>query len=71
VSGRGASAHGGTIVMALVARASSSHGMVTTRADATPVPCLRVEGRPEPSSPLEAVKNSSLESSIMACNGDA
>jgi hypothetical protein len=34
------------------------------------VPCLLREGRPEPFSPLDAVRNSSVEFSIMAHHGD-
>jgi hypothetical protein len=35
-----------------------------------PVLCLLGEGRPKPPSPLDAVRNSSVESSIMAQCGD-
>jgi hypothetical protein len=40
--------------------------MATVGADGTAVLCLREEGRPEPPSSLEAMKNCSVESSIMA-----
>jgi hypothetical protein len=52
-----------------VAGASSSHGVVAMGEDRAPVLCLREEGRLEPPSPLGAMKNSSVESSIMAHSG--
>jgi hypothetical protein len=47
-------------------RMSFSHGVVVMGASVAPVPCLKEEGRPEPPYSLEAMKNSSVESSIMA-----
>jgi hypothetical protein len=44
--------------------------MVVAGEGEAPVPCLLGEGRPEPPSPLEAVRNSSVEFPIMACSGD-
>jgi hypothetical protein len=41
-----------------------------TGASTAPVPFLQGEGRPEPNSPLEAVWNSLVKSSIMAHRGD-
>jgi hypothetical protein len=55
MSGRGANVRGGIVVMAQVARASSSDGVVVMGADGAPVSCLLEDGRPEPLSPLEAV----------------
>jgi hypothetical protein len=49
-----------------------SHGVVATGVSRAPVPRLLGEGRPRPPSPLDAVRNSSVESSIMAhCGIDA
>jgi hypothetical protein len=59
--------------MAQVAGAFSSHGVVTTGEHRAPVLCLREGGRPEPPPPpssLEAMKNSSVESSLMTHSGD-
>jgi hypothetical protein len=44
--------------------------VVVTGADGTPVMCLQEEGRPETPTPLEAVLNSSVESSVLARSGD-
>jgi hypothetical protein len=44
--------------------------MVVTGAGGAPVSCLLGEGRLEPSSPLDAVWNFSVESSIMVRRGD-
>jgi hypothetical protein len=49
-----------------VAATSSSHGVAATGPDGAPVSCLREEGKPKPSSSLEAMKNSSAKASIMA-----
>jgi hypothetical protein len=43
--------------------------MVAMGAGGAPVSCLREDGRLEPPSPLEATKNSSVKSSIMAHSG--
>jgi hypothetical protein len=48
MSGHGASTHYVSVIMAGVAGASSSHGMVVTGVDEAPLSCLREEGRPEP-----------------------
>jgi hypothetical protein len=69
MSGHGASTHYVSVIMVGVAGASSSHGMVVTGVDEAPLSCLQEEGRPEPPSPLEAMKNSLVESSIMALCG--
>jgi hypothetical protein len=53
-----------------MAGASTCHSGVVTRAGEAPAPSLLGEGRPEPPPPLEAVWNSSVESSIMARHGD-
>jgi hypothetical protein len=53
-----------------VAGAYSSHGVVVTGAGGALVSCLLEEGRLEPPSPLEAMWNSSVESSIMAYSRD-
>jgi hypothetical protein len=48
----------------------SIHGAVVMGANEAPVPRLPGEGRPKPPSPLDAMRNSSAESSIMACRED-
>jgi hypothetical protein len=53
-----------------MARASSYHGGVVTGAGGAPALSLLREGRLEPPTSLEAVWNSSVESSIMAHHGD-
>jgi hypothetical protein len=70
ISGCGATVGDGTIVMTRVARAFSIHGVVVTGMGRAPVPGLLGEGRLELPSPLDAVRNSSVKSSIMACHGD-
>jgi hypothetical protein len=49
----------------------SSHGGVVMGLGRAPVSCLLEEGRSEPPSPLEAVWNSLVESSIMVCRGNS
>jgi hypothetical protein len=49
---------------------SFSHGVVAAGAGGAPVPCLLGEGSLKPPSPLDAVRNSSMESSIMAHRRD-
>jgi hypothetical protein len=44
------------------------HGVVATGADRAPVPRLQGEVGPKLPSPLDAMRNSSIESSIMACH---
>jgi hypothetical protein len=51
-------------------RAFSIHGVVVTGVGEAPVLCLMGEGRPKPLFPLDVVRNSSVESSIMARHGD-
>jgi hypothetical protein len=51
-------------------RMSFIHGVVVTGAGGAPVSRLLGEGRLKPPSPLDAVRNSSMESSIMAYHGD-
>jgi hypothetical protein len=53
-----------------MARASSYHNRVVTGADGAPTPSLLGEGRPKPPPPLEAMWNSSVESSIMVHHRD-
>jgi hypothetical protein len=53
-----------------MARAFSIHGVVVMGAGEAPVPCLLGEGSLKPLSPLDAMRNSSVESSIMARHGD-
>jgi hypothetical protein len=53
-----------------VVRALSILGVVVTGAGGAPVPHLLGEGRPKPPSPLDAMMNSSTESSIMARHRD-
>jgi hypothetical protein len=48
---------------------SFSHGVVVKGASEAPVPCLLGEGRLKLPSPLDAVRNSSVESSIMPRHG--
>jgi hypothetical protein len=56
VSGHGANARGGTVVMALVDGASSSHGVVTIGLGGAHMPCLWETGRLKLPSLLEAVE---------------
>jgi hypothetical protein len=56
--------------MALVAGAFSVHGVAVTGAGGAPVPCVLGEGRPMHPSPLNTMRNSSVEFSIMAHHGD-
>jgi hypothetical protein len=53
-----------------VVRVFSIYGVAVTGAGGSPVPCLLREGRPEPPSLLDAMRNSLVESSIMACHRD-
>jgi hypothetical protein len=53
-----------------VAKAFSIHGVAVMGPGGAYVVCLLGEGRPEPPSPFGAVRNSSVESSIMAYRGD-
>jgi hypothetical protein len=55
-----------TCCVAMMSETSFSNGVVQTGAGRAPVSCLLGEGRPEPSSPLDVERNSSVESSIMA-----
>jgi hypothetical protein len=51
---------------------SFTHGVVAARAGGAPVPRLLGEGRPKPLSPHDIMRNSSMESSIMAyCRDEA
>jgi hypothetical protein len=49
---------------------SFSHGVVAMGVGRAPMPHLLGEGRPKPPTPLDVVRNSSVESSIMAQYGD-
>jgi hypothetical protein len=69
VSGYSAAIRVGTVIVACVAGAFSIHGVVMAGANEAPVPHLFVEGRPTLPFPLDAVTNSSAESSIMAHHG--
>jgi hypothetical protein len=69
VSINGTAVHGGTIIMAWVVGVLSNHDEVTTRAGEVPVSCLLGEGKPEPPSPPEAMRNFLVESPIMARGG--
>jgi hypothetical protein len=69
VSGHGAAIHGRNIV---VAEAFSYHVVVVAGASEDSALCLLGEGRLKLPSPLDVVRNSSVESSIMArCGVDA
>jgi hypothetical protein len=70
VLGHGAIVRSGTVVMTWVAGAFSVHGVVVAGVGEAPLPCLLGEGRPEPPSPLDAVRNSLAESSIKARRED-
>jgi hypothetical protein len=70
VSSRDTSARSGTIITNSVVGVSSSHGVVVTGASRAPMSCLLGEEWADPPSPLEAVWNSSVESSIIAHRGD-
>jgi hypothetical protein len=70
VSDSGATIHGGIVVMACVAEAFSIHGVDVTGAGKVPMPRLPGEGRVEPPSPLDTMRNSSVKSSIMAHRTD-
>jgi hypothetical protein len=64
-----AAIHVVTITVACVAGAFSIHGVVVAGANETPALHLFGEGRSMLPSPLDVVKNSSAESSIMAHHG--
>jgi hypothetical protein len=66
VFGRGSTVHGGNIVMARVVGAFSFHGVVVAGVTGAPVLHLLGEGTSKLASLLDAVRNSSLESSIVA-----
>jgi hypothetical protein len=70
VSSHGAAIRGGTVIKAWIAGAFSVHGVVVAGVGGAPVLCLPEEGRPKHPSPLDVVRNSSAESSIMAHRGD-
>jgi hypothetical protein len=53
-----------------VAGAFPTHGVIVMRAGRAPVLCLLGEGRLEPLSPLEAMWNTLVESSIMTRSRD-
>jgi hypothetical protein len=55
-----------TCCVAVMLRMSFNHGVVATGAGSTPVSHLLGEGGPKLPSPLDAMRNSSVESSIMA-----
>jgi hypothetical protein len=69
VSGHGATIHGGNIIMACVVGAFSFQGVVVAGASGAPVLCLLGERRLNLPSPLDAMRNSSVESSTAACYG--
>jgi hypothetical protein len=50
--------------------AFSIHGVIVTGVGEAPVLCLMGVGRPKPLFPLDVMRNSSVESSIMARHGD-
>jgi hypothetical protein len=56
--------------VAVISRISFSCGVVAARVGGTSVPHLLGEGRLKPSSPLDAMRNSSTESSFMAHHKD-
>jgi hypothetical protein len=54
---------------ATMSRMSFSHGVVVTGVSEAPMSCFLGEGRLKLPSPLDVVRNSSVESSIMARRG--
>jgi hypothetical protein len=66
VSGRGTAIHGGNINVACVAGAFSLHGVVVAGASEAPVLRLLGEGWSKLPSPINTMRNSLVESSIMA-----
>jgi hypothetical protein len=69
VFSHGATICGETVIMACVAGAFSIHSVVVAGANEGLVLHLLVEGKPKLPTPLDALRNSSVESSIMARHG--
>jgi hypothetical protein len=68
--GHSATVHGGAVIVTGAARAFSIYGVVVMGAGEVLMLHLLGEGRPKPSSPLDAIRNSLAESYIMAHHGD-
>jgi hypothetical protein len=64
-----ATVHGGTVVVACVARAFSIHSVAAARASWAATLRLLGEGRPNLPSPLDVMRNSSVELLVMAHHG--
>jgi hypothetical protein len=58
-----------TYCVAVMSRMSFSHGVVVTGAGGAPVPCLLGDERQKLPFPLDTMRNSSVEPSIMALQG--